>query len=217
MTETAPARRGFLRRFWRRFRTPIVLLPLLAGLVLVAFQGAKQLWAEGPDPHAVPPEVTCWDDQTRPSGECGQPDGLPGLQWVFPSFQPDQDECTQVQLPPRKLARPLEYRCPAEFEGQQVTLTYSRRTSTEAGRKFVAKLYAGVTPSQVADGILAYRDPAVRKGDLYETTVIYTDVPFSVTVGAPDPELRDAAEDELVSYRDALSVSLGYAADQWTS
>src|SRR5438874_1636976 len=65
-------------RFLHRWRAPLVLVPLVGGLVAAGGVGASMLWAHLPD-RAAAGAVTCWDGAQRSAGACSQPHGLPGL------------------------------------------------------------------------------------------------------------------------------------------
>jgi hypothetical protein len=73
------------------------------------------------------------------------------------------------------------------------------RTSVREGLAFLERTY-GTAP--VADGDrLVFRAAGPDGTGAYRLTVAYAEHPFSVTVGAPDPGLRDTALEQLVEMR----------------
>ena len=83
-----------------RLRSALVVIPLIAGLLIVAGLGARMLLADIPDPQpeGAVADVTCWDGTIRAKEECTTPTGRTGLRWVFPSFKPDLLGCRNVLL-----------------------------------------------------------------------------------------------------------------------
>ena len=195
-------------RFLTRWRTPLVLVPLLAGVAWVGNQGAQQLWADIPRTAPPPPDVICWNGQVRPSDQCGEPDGVRGLSWVFPSFRPYGGRCEELKRAPRETGRPIEWTCDIPFKKKRVTIAYSKRLSVDDGLRFIARVYDDVEPVRLARGdLIAYKDPYPRSDGTYQLTVAYTGHPFAVTVNAPGIPLRNAALEQLVQFRDAAEIS----------
>ncbi len=190
-------------RTLRRARSLLVLVPLVAGLLVAAGIGASKLWADLPDRAAAPPDVTCWDGATAPLAECTAPDGRAGLRWVFPSFRRDADSCREIRRPARGRERPTEFTCSVIVDQRPVTIVYSVRTSTTEGLAFLERSY-GTEP--VVDGdrlVFTADEPGEGR---YRVTVAYAEHPYSVTVEAPAPDVRDTALAELVELRPARRV-----------
>lgn len=195
--------RNVVLRALKRMRAGIVLVPLVVGLLVAASIGASKLWADLPQEAATDPDVTCWNNTQAPISQCPQPQGKFGLRWVFPSFKPDDSDCSQVRRRDQDKGRPFEFACNQRYDQRPVVITYSVRTSLDEGLAFLRRVY-GAKPVSEADGErLVFRSRKPGDDGLYRVTVAYTDHPFSVTVAAPDPDLRDTALDELVRYRPA--------------
>lgn len=189
-------------RFLRRWRAPLVLLPLLAALGYAALLGGRMLWAEVPSSPPTARSVTCWDGSESPRADCPVPEGAAGLQWVFPSFRPNGGRCVEVAFPDNGGPRPTQYDCEARVDGAAVTVGYSQRSTLTRGMSYFAKRYPGVEPKEQAGGErLLYRDAAPRADGTFEVTVSYTKYPYAVTVSAASLALADAGLDELVQFR----------------
>ncbi len=195
-----PTRRGVWASL-RRWRAPIVMIPLVLGLVYSGTVGAKMLWAEvNPEP-APEPVVTCWDDTEATAAECPAPAGLPGLRYVFLSFRPAADGCKKVTYPESDFPRPLEYRCTVRIDGGRASITYSERSDLDRGLTYFDKRYDVRAVRTNGGARLRYTDSEPRKNGTYEATVALTSYPFAVTVSAANERLRDAALDERVRIR----------------
>jgi hypothetical protein len=186
----------------RRWRALIVLVPLLAGLVVVAGLGARMLWADPPD-RSLPPEVTCWNGTVERQGDCPTPAGVPGLRWVFPSFDPRGDDCARIPGVGAD-APPLQWGCRLPIDGEEVRVVYSVRSAVEQMHNALAGRYG--EPRRVADGErLVYRlDERTDEG--YVLAAAYADQPYAVTVTAATIGLRDRALTRLVRFRPAERV-----------
>ncbi|WP_309646974.1 hypothetical protein [Nocardioides sp.] len=203
-TSTESNERPLVLRLLVRLRAVIVLLPLLAGLLYAASVGADKLWADLPEKTLPPVVQTCWDGQE--AATCAAPTGVRGLRWVFPSFRPGTGSCQERVRDQRKLERPLEWACTAPLDGSQVSITYSVRTSTEAGLAYLRRIFAN-QPQPAADGDrLVFAGTKPGPDGRFEVTVAYADHPFAVTVAATTLRLCDLALDELVQFRDADQV-----------
>lgn len=195
--------RHVVLRTLKRVRVMIVLVPLVVGLLVVASIGADKLFEDVPDRAATDPVVTCWNGSEAPASTCPEPSGKFGLRWVFPSFKPDDGRCVEIKRRQRSQARPVEFSCSQSFDQRPINVTYSARTSTQQGLTFLQRSY-GVQSVEDADGErLVFRAAKPDEEGLYRVTVAYADYPFSVTVAAPEAELRDTALDELVRFRAA--------------
>lgn len=193
--------RPALLRFLKRARALIVLVPLVVGLLVAASIGASKLWAELPERVAPPPDVTCWNGSTAPLTECPPPTGKGGLRWVFPSFRAQDAQCREIRRPASDRARPVEFTCDLRLDQRPVTVVYSVRTSVTQGLAFLERSY-GSDPA--ADGeLLVFRDRRPDDEGSYRLTAAYAEHPYSVTVQAPEPGLRDTALAELVEFRPA--------------
>lgn len=198
--------RHVVLRTLKRVRVMIVLVPLVVGLLVVASIGADKLFEDVPDRAAADPVVTCWNGTEAPASTCPEPSGKFGLRWMFPTFKPDDGRCVELKRRQRADARPVEFRCSQSFDQRPITVTYSARTSTQQGLTFLQRSY-GVQSVEDADGErVVFRARKPDDEGLYRVTVAYADYPFSVTVAAPEAELRDTALDELVRFRDADAV-----------
>lgn len=187
-------------RFLKRSRAALVLVPLLVGLAIAAGIGAQKLWADIPERALPVTEVVCWDGDRLPEADCTEPRGPAGLRWVFPSFQPSEQDCRRVERGQRPTAPPWEFSCETSYDLRQVTITYTIRSSVDTGLEFLQRTYGG-EPREAADGErLVFASSRARDG-IYSTTVAYADEPFSVTVQAPALDVRDGALAELVDFR----------------
>ncbi|CAN5641909.1 hypothetical protein BH11ACT8_BH11ACT8_32610 [soil metagenome] len=198
-----------LGRFLRRWRAPLVLIPLIAGLGYAALLGGRMLWADIPDASSSARDVVCWDGSEAPRADCALPSGAKGLHWVFPSFRPNGGRCEQAVFTDAGRDRPLQFDCTQRVKGAQVTVSYSQRSTLKRGQSYFSHRYPGVATTKQAGGErLLYRDAAPRGDGTFEATVSYVRYPFAVTVNAATPELVDAALDSLVSYRPASFVTV---------
>lgn len=196
-----PTRRGFWATL-RRWRAPIVLLPLILGLGYAGVVGARLFWAEVTPTTVAAPIVTCWDDSEAIAADCPDPTGLPGLRWVFPSFRPAADRCSKVTFRDVGTPRPLEHTCTVRVAGGKASISYSERTDLESGLRYFDERYAGSRPVRTAGGArLLYSSSAPRKDGTYDVTVALTTYPFAVTVSAGNERVRDAALQRKVKYR----------------
>jgi hypothetical protein len=192
-------------RTLKRARVLIVLVPLVVGLLVAASIGAGKLFEDVPERGAVAPEVTCWNGTRSTAADCPEPRGRSGLRWVFPSFNPGDSRCAQVSGPKRAGGRPVQFACALQYDQRPVTITYAAHAEPERDLRSLERSY-GFPPEPEADGArLAFRSDQPQDG-LYRVTIAYADHPFSVTVQAPEPGLRDTALDELVRFRPAPQV-----------
>ncbi len=187
-----------LRRALRgvaRVRTPLVVLPLLAGLTAVGGVGAMMLTEEIPPP--VPrTQVACWDGTGADSVKtCTTPSGVDGLRWVFPTFRPQRDDCIDVLVSHPEYLRPAMYECDFRFPQQSVSVTYNELADVEAARKYFAKQYPDAEREVVksAEGT-AYRYLWRQETDEgYALAAMYIDYPYAVEIVAKSAKARDAA------------------------
>lgn len=212
MTEPEPPRHGVPATL-RRWRTPLVLVPALAGITYGGAVGAQMLWAEPDSAPAAEAVVTCWDGTEDVAADCPPPTGRAGLRWVFPSFQPREQRCRRVVYEDAGPMGPLEFACRARTGESRATISYSERSGLERGLEYFAKRYDDVEPERVADGTrIVYRADTPRADGRYEVTVAYAADPFAVTVSARDERLRDTVLEESVQLRPASQLRVRPAA-----
>ncbi|MGA8846373.1 MAG: hypothetical protein WB471_07150 [Nocardioides sp.] len=196
-----PARHGFWSTL-QRWRTPLVVIPLLLGLGYSGAVGARLLWADVTPTPAAAAIVTCWDGSEAVAAECPDPAGLAGLRWVFPSFRQAAEGCSKVTYPDTGVPRPLEYACKVRVRGGRASVNYSERSDLERGLRYFDQRYPDIRPVRTAGGArLIYSSSTPRKDGSYEVTVALTTYPFAVTVSAATERLRDAALEKRVTYR----------------
>lgn len=193
--EAGPSR---LRRVVRRVvrvRTPLVILPLLAGLTVVGGMGARLLTEKipPPTPHT---QVACWDGTGAPTiDDCVRPAGVAGLRWVFPTFHPTRDDCVDVLASHPEYLRPAMYQCDFKIPKQWVTVTYNELASVEAARKYFEKTYADAEREQVrtVEGD-PYRYVWRQQTDEGSAlAAMYIDYPYAVEIVAKSAKARDQA------------------------
>jgi hypothetical protein len=192
------------RRLQRR--TPLVVLPLIVGLLTSGVVGARLLWADPPTADATAPSAVCWDgSEVADARTCGRPKGVRGLHWVFPSFSPRGDDCVNVRTGDRGVRRPTVWMCDFEMSGSPVSITYSELRSVARGRASFDAEYAGSERTTVTgkDGA-ALRHEWRRElpgGGGYAVTVMYVDHPYAVQVVAERKALREGALTSTVRFR----------------
>ncbi|HET9422703.1 MAG TPA: hypothetical protein VFO49_16295, partial [Nocardioides sp.] len=191
-----------------RLRAVLIVVPLIAGLLVVAGIGARMLLADIPDPEPPPTvaDVTCWDGTTRPAEDCTTPSGRAGLRWIFPSFKPDLLGCRNVLLEHPEFRRPTMFECEGSVPSGRVTITYSELNGVAGGRAYLEKEY-GVAPDEIDDERLQWTDSGVTDG-IYESDVMYADAPFAVEVRARSAQARDDALDALIRFRPADHITV---------
>ena len=195
-----------------RWRSLLIILPLVAGVFVAAAIGARMLLAEIPDPAAAETtsDVRCWDGVSAAPAECTVPSGRAGLRWVFPSFRPDEIDCRNALRAQPELKRTTKFECDDRVSTGQVTITYTEFENVGQGRRYLEKDY-GFPPETVTDGgarRLLWTEGDEPGGAVYELDMMYAEVPFGVEVRAVSAKVRDKALDSLVRFRpdDELSV-----------
>lgn len=194
--------------FWQHWGGQIVTFPLLLSVLVAAGVGARLMMSERATRPAVavPAAVVCWDGVERPRAKCGIPQGVAGLRYVFPSFQPFSGRCERTRFRDRGQPRPVEFVCGERVRNYPVTVTYTRRTTVVRGLSYVASLYPDIKPTRSAGGeLVTYRSPDDRG---YSLTRLYQRFPFSVSVHAPTKKLREVAVTELVRTRPAGRIAV---------
>ena len=193
-----------------RWRTAIVVFPLLGGLAVVAGVGAQMMTAQIPEPEP-PPEVTCWDGGVvEGADECTMPSGQAGLRWVFPTFHPGRDDCVDVLVSHPEYARPAMYECDFKVAGRWVKVAYMQLAGVDPARRFFEKSFPESDRERVrtAEGA-AYRYVwRQRTDDGFELATMYTDFPYAVSITAEKAQHRDLALRELeFRHPDRISVA----------
>ncbi len=197
---TSPPRR---KRSWvTRRRTPLVMFPLLAALVVAGVAGVRLLTEDIPDPTTQGSPVTCWDRSKSPSVEqCPLPFGKAGLRWVFPSFKPKQQRCRDVTS--RGEAAPTRWRCRIRVQGKPVQITYRELAAVKAGRILYDKRFGRGSrrsiPSRSKGPFRIQWKGSGKRGA--ELATIYRNYPYAVTISAPGVKVRDRALKSRVRFR----------------
>lgn len=205
---------GAARRVGRaivRWRTPLVVLPLVGGLLVAAGLGARLLLRDVPEPRSASAPVTCWDGTQEADGnDCELPRGLAGLRWVFPSFSPRDPGCREAGAERADPQRPLSWTCEVEIAGSPVVLTYRELSDVPSGRSEIRQRYGDAERTVVS---AANGDPAryewrrqLPDARGYELTAMYVAFPYAVEVRAEGPAVRDSALESLVRWRSPSAV-----------
>jgi hypothetical protein len=156
------------------------------------------------DPASPPPapKGTCWDGRETTSLRlCGLPEGVRGLEWVFPSFARDRTQCHQAR--PNADSYPVleSYECFQRVIGQPVTVTYDEvGDPAQVKRWLVARLGAQHmrTIPGPNGGRLIVKDGGSRPARI---TGMYHRFPFAVSVYAATPQAASRAWKVLVRQR----------------
>lgn len=200
---------GGVRRFLRRFRVPLVVLPLLAGLVVAGGVGASLLWAAVPKPASQGQFDVCWSGETRPGGTCTAPHGTRGLVYLFPGFHPTDPGCHQRPTDADDSGKATEWRCTSLLRGHRIEIAYRSRTAFERGIRYLTTRYADAEQEISADGgRYVWRTDGPDRSGRYEFVSAYLDYPYTLTLWAATPQLRDEATRALVRFRDVADVTL---------
>jgi hypothetical protein len=175
-------RRGM--RWVRRWRAPMVIVPLFAMLTIAGAVGAQMLTAEVP-PASTESDVACWDDrQVESVDECSAPTGAAGLRWVFPSFHPNGETCRDVlDEEPDRLGM---WECDKVVDEHQATVTYIHLAGVASARRFFDRRFDGQQREEVhtAEGELSryvWRQPSGARSEL---VTMYVDHPYAVHIRA---------------------------------
>ncbi|MDQ4052844.1 MAG: hypothetical protein M3237_09100 [Actinomycetota bacterium] len=186
-------RRG-LRRI-ARWRTALVVLPLLGGLGVVAGVGAQMMTARISEPGA-PAGVMCWDGGVVEGADsCTMPTGQLGLRWVFPRFHPGRDDCVDVLGSHPEYDRPAMYECDFKVAGHWVKVAYIQLAGVDPARRFFEKDFPDSERDRVrtAEGT-AYRYVwRQRTEGGFELASMYIDFPYAVSITAAKALHRDLA------------------------
>ena len=151
---------------------------------------------------AAPSGGTCWDGRETSSLKlCGLPDGARGLEWVFPSFAADRDECHRAR--PNDDSYPVveSYECFQHALGQPVTVTYDEvRDPADVERWLLARIgkaHRKEIPGPHG-GRCIFTDGANRPA---RVTGMYEQFPYVVSVYAATPQAASRAWQKLVRQR----------------
>lgn len=191
-----------------RWRTPLVVMPLIGALIVAGGIGARMMIAGN---HAAVGEtttVTCWDAArvVAPS-DCSEPTGKAGLRWVFPSFRPGRPDCADDRATDPDLPRPVQWTCSVRVTGRTAEITYFQLADLRAGLRFHARLYRSGDREKVVDGGETVRLVWRRQsGDAYDLVAAYADHPYAVGIVAPTARVRERAL-RTVRFRQAGAIS----------
>lgn len=184
--------RGALRR-----RTLVVVPLLLGGVAVAGAYGARMMLSEDRSPGAG---VVCWNGiAERSAGDCSPLAGRAGLEWVFPSFDPDRLECSDdLVTGDGANLRPTSWTCNVMVAGAAVRITYYRMSDPPQAtayqeRRFGAPGEQRAVASAVGPGEAPQQVWRGRVGGEFLAVVVRTDVPFAVEVAADRPGPRDRA------------------------
>lgn len=190
---------GAWRSLWRgivRWRTPLVVVPLLAGLVLAGAVGARMMTTRTPDPVGVVNTVTCWNGKEKASADdCATPAGKAGLLWVFPSLRPNRPQCSDDRKADPDLPRPVQFTCTIRVAGRTADVTYFQLADLRGGLRYHDRQF-GRDNREKARGNDGETERYVWRRqvkDRYELVSAYVEHPFAVQVVAPERRVRERA------------------------
>ncbi len=179
-----------------RARTALVVVPLLAGLAVAAYVGSTLVWPGEDEPAASSTTgtdttgVTCWNGAEKTDERsCVLPRGRAGLQHVFPSFDPGQQDCRDELEENPQYTRPTMWTCDVELAGP-VSITYSQVSGQKAARRYFDKLHGvEAVRDRSSSGVRRDRWRASQvKGSknprLWSGSVLVRGAPYAVTVAA---------------------------------
>ncbi|MBF4163674.1 hypothetical protein [Nocardioides acrostichi] len=138
MSQRAQTRGSMLEAMHRRptrARTAAVVVPIVLGLAIAAGYGSRLLWHQVA-PAASSGEVTCWDGSGADAAvDCALPSGVKGLAWVFPTFKPAKQDCTDELASHPAFTRATMWSCRQTVQGRAVSITYSQVASVSQTRR----------------------------------------------------------------------------------
>lgn len=183
---------GALRR-----RTLIVVPVLLGGVAVAGGYGARMMLSEGDSDGAG---VVCWNGRAEAGpGDCSALAGRSGLQWAFPSFDPDRLDCTDDLVgDDGRNVRPASWTCQVTVAGRPARVTYYRMADPQqAGafqeRRFGSPAETATARRVVGEGAVAQEVWRGRVGEEFLLVAHRTDVPFAVEVAADTARVRERA------------------------
>lgn len=197
-----------------RFRTALVVGPLLVALAAAGAYGARLMYADPVNVSVSGPEVTCWDGSRTAAGACPLPTGADGLAWVYPSFDPDDEACTNVLVAHPEYRRPTMWTCETDIHDRPLRITYSELTGVASGLAYHEKLFADGKKSAFPGprgtvDTYVWRQPEPVDG-WYRMASMYVDYPYAVLIEATTLRDRDRAYRDLVRQRDPRHVTTGF-------
>jgi hypothetical protein len=154
---------------------------------------------------AEPRTVTCWDDSVAPTAAgCGKPNGVEGLRWVYPSFDPET--CPLVaSKPARQFWVCTTFDTPS---GQPAQIRYTWWHDPATGRAhYESKDRPGETMRTAiygADGDIVryvWRYPGVDHDGQSTMSSMFVDLPYSMSVDAANASDREAVFKGKVRFR----------------
>lgn len=184
--------RGALRR-----RTLVVVPLLLGGVAVAGAYGARMMLSEDRSTGAG---VVCWNGAAeRTAADCSPLAGRGGLEWVFPSFDPDRLDCSDdLSSGDDTNLRPTSWTCEVLVAGTAVRVTYYRMSDPQQAtayqeRRFGAPAEQTPVASAVGPGEAPQQVWRGRVRGEFLAVAARTDVPFAVEVAADRPGPRDRA------------------------
>jgi len=194
-----------------RYRTALVVIPLLVALVVAGSYGAHLLYADPAPAAADTDTATCWDGVRAPAADCSLPSGVDGLAWVFPSFDPEGDGCVDVLVAHPEYKRPAMWTCTEPIGTGTVDITYSELTAVSTGLAYHEKLFEGAKLSAFPDedgtiDRLVWRQPEPVDG-IWRMAAMYHDFPYAVLIEAHTLRQRDRTYRDLVRSRDPKHIT----------
>ncbi|MEQ7847895.1 hypothetical protein [Nocardioides kribbensis] len=183
---------------------PLVVLLATAGLIV-----QRAVSGERGEALAAATE-TCWDGRVTDAG-CELPTGVEGLEWVFPSFRPDEQTCRDFLLRNPQFNRPTMWQCDVVVDDLPVVVTYNELTGQRAALRFFDQRHGRENRTEVPgydgqDAAWVWLDEA---GDRRSSrTLMLQGYPYAVTVESGSTTAVEAAFEEVVEIRpvDELAV-----------
>lgn len=204
-----------LRVFGRwlvRRRTPLVVIPLVALLIIVSSIGARMLLEAIPEPESTPPPTICWDaSEVATAEECSLPTGEAGLRWVFPSFDPESENCRNLLEGRKNSPRPTAWQCDTVTKsGVLVQVNYLELASAKGGRIYYQKQFKGAERTAVEDRQdQVFRYEWRQRTELgFQLATVYKDFPFAVVVNSRNAAFRDKIFKSQVRFRQPKGVTV---------
>ncbi len=128
---------------------------------------------------ANPERVVCWDGSTgKALSECGTPEGLRGLAWVFPSIQPE--DCVATG----SVGRPQAWSCPVDAGGpNEASIVYGELFSVEDGLNHYSRLYEnGIGIQKTVGDRYVWKAKRSNVRAVWQRSSMYVDQPWSVHI-----------------------------------
>lgn len=139
--------------------------------------------------------ATCWNGVPAATlSDCSNPEGVEGLEWVFPSFDVDDPTCAESEATVQ--TKEVVFLCITNFRGSQVQYRYSLWNNVQAARRHYLRIYDNApksieTPSSAAR--LVWRADEKNFKGFYRLSAAYAEWPFSVSVDAETVVAREWA------------------------